>query len=63
MTAPMPKLGDLVLTVKQPWADLIMVGEKDVENRSWPVPSTLPQWMRCYRCGRRSRKGDRKSVV
>lgn len=23
------------LTVKQPWASLIMSGEKDVENRSW----------------------------
>jgi hypothetical protein len=36
------------LTVKQPWADLIMAGVKDVENRSWPVPSTLP----CAICGR-----------
>ena len=33
-----------VLTVRQPWADLIMSGVKDVENRTWPVPSTLPQW-------------------
>lgn len=30
------------LTINQPWADLIMVGLKDVENRTWPVPSTLP---------------------
>lgn len=30
-----------VLTIRQPWADLIMAGEKDVENRTWPVPSTL----------------------
>lgn len=35
------------LTVRQPWADLIMAGVKPVENRSWAVPSTLPQWQRC----------------
>ena len=29
------------LTVKQPWASLIMAGVKDVENRTWPVPSTV----------------------
>jgi hypothetical protein len=44
---------DKALTVKQPWADLIMAGAKDVENRSWPVPSTLPQWWVCERCGER----------
>jgi len=30
------------LTVRQPWADLIMSGMKTVENRSWAAPSTLP---------------------
>lgn len=25
----------LALTVRQPWADLIMAGAKDVENRTW----------------------------
>ena len=40
MRAPQP--GDLALTVHQPWADLIVSGAKDVENRTWPVPSTLP---------------------
>lgn len=39
-----------VLTVRQPWADLIVAGVKDVENRTWPVPSTLPQWGRCDAC-------------
>lgn len=24
-----------VLTIKQPWAELIMTGRKDVENRTW----------------------------
>lgn len=47
----LPKPGDLALTLWQPWADLIMAGVKDVENRSWPVPSTLPQWGRCSGCG------------
>ena len=37
MRAPRP--GDLALTVHQPWADLIVSGVKDVENRTWPVPS------------------------
>ena len=37
------------LTVRQPWADLIMAGVKPVENRTRPVPSTLPQW--CSECG------------
>ena len=36
-----------VLTVRQPWADLIMAGVKDVENRTKPVPSTLPQSVFC----------------
>lgn len=35
-----------VLTIRQPLADLIMAGAKDVENRSWAVPSTVP----CTRC-------------
>ena len=26
------------LSVKQPWADLIVYGIKNVENRSWPLP-------------------------
>jgi hypothetical protein len=25
------------LTVRQPWASLIVTGAKDVENRSWPT--------------------------
>lgn len=29
------------LTVKQPWAGLIMVRAKDVENRTWPVPQAI----------------------
>jgi hypothetical protein len=40
------------LTVRQPWADLLMAGVKDVENRSRPPASTLPQWGRCD-CGER----------
>lgn len=43
------------LTVKQPYADLIMAGVKDIENRTWAVPSTLPQWLRCDECDYRSR--------
>lgn len=43
------------LTIRQPWADLIMTGVKDVENRTWSVPSTLPQWYRCEQCTQRRR--------
>lgn len=42
------------LTVRQPFADLIVAGWKPVENRTRPVPSTLPQWGRCTECGGRS---------
>lgn len=31
-----------VLTVRQPWASLIIHGNKDVENRDWRFPSTIP---------------------
>jgi hypothetical protein len=50
-------MSDLALTIKQPWADLIMAGVKDIENRTWPVPSTLPQWRKCNACGERDPKG------
>jgi hypothetical protein len=49
------------LTMKQPWASLIMARTPDggclkpVENRTWPVPSTLPEWLVCDMCGRRRR--------
>lgn len=48
--------GDRVLTVKQPHASLEVMDDgtgrpvKGVENRSWPVPSTLPKRWRCI-CG------------
>lgn len=48
-----------VISVKQPWAHFIIhgndgqvfdelpIGKKDIENRSWPVPSsiTFPRWI------------------
>lgn len=51
----LPCPGDRALTLRQPWASLVMAGLKPVENRTWPVPSTLPQWWRCPYCSRRSR--------
>jgi ASCH domain len=30
-----------ILTVRQPWAGLIAVGQKDVENRTWMPPLEL----------------------
>ena len=26
------------ITIKQPWASLIVHGIKDIENRTWPCP-------------------------
>lgn len=40
------------LTVRQPYADLIVAGVKTVENRRWVPYSTLPQWWLCE-CGER----------
>jgi hypothetical protein len=37
LTCPPPVAGDLCLTVRQPWASLILLGHKRVENRSWPT--------------------------
>jgi len=43
-----------VLTVRQPFADLIMSGLKTVENRSWPVPQTVAPtedwYLRLWEC-------------
>jgi hypothetical protein len=39
-----------VLTLRQPWADLVISGAKDVENRGWVPPSTLPQYCKCPVC-------------
>ncbi|HEX9888036.1 MAG TPA: hypothetical protein VGA69_01040 [Nitriliruptorales bacterium] len=50
---PMPRVGDLALTVRQPYADLEIAGIKPIENRTWPPPATLPQWGRCDACGAR----------
>lgn len=36
-------MGVKALTVRQPWAGLIALGIKDVENRTWtPVPVLVP---------------------
>ena len=29
------------LSVRQPWADLILTGDKDVENRTWKLPDSM----------------------
>jgi hypothetical protein len=36
---PLPKriVGARALTIRQPWASLIMSGHKGIENRSWPT--------------------------
>ena len=29
------------LSIQQPWADLILFGGKDIENRTWPLPDKM----------------------
>ena len=36
------------LSIKRPWAWLIVKGVKDVENRTWPLPKTLVFPQRIY---------------
>jgi hypothetical protein len=41
-----PKLETVrVLSVRQPWASLIVVGDKDIENRSWVTPYRGPLYI------------------
>lgn len=42
MTADLPKLA---LSIRQPWAALIMSGQKQVENRSWATKVRGPIWI------------------
>lgn len=44
------------LTLRQPWASLIVTGAKDVENRTWPVPSTVTRV--CLGSHDRPQRGD-----
>src|SRR5258708_7375485 len=40
-----PLHNQLVLSIKQPWAQLIIEGRKDVEVRSWATPYRGPLWI------------------
>jgi hypothetical protein len=40
-----PKAGDRVLSIQQPFASLIIVGKKPVENRSWKTPYRGIVWI------------------
>jgi activating signal cointegrator 1 len=40
-----PARGDKVLTIRQPWCDLILGGAKWCENRSWPTKYRGPLWI------------------
>ena len=31
----------MALSIQQPWADLILFGGKDIENRTWPLPDKM----------------------
>jgi hypothetical protein len=40
-----PRTGDRVLTVRDPWAHLIITGEKFIENRTWSTPHRGRLWI------------------
>ncbi len=40
-----PLQNELVLSIKQPWAELIIEGSKDVEVRSWATDYRGPLWI------------------
>jgi activating signal cointegrator 1 len=40
-----PARGDKVLTIRQPWCDLILGGAKWCENRSWSTKYRGPLWI------------------
>lgn len=40
-----PSVGDKVLSVRQPWASLIVCGFKPFENRSWSTSHRGPVWI------------------
>ena len=40
-----PQVGDLVLTVREPWAWLILNADKDIENRTWPTKVRGRVWI------------------
>lgn len=52
-------MADPALTLHQPHADLVLADDgaggclKPVENRTWRVPATLPQWWDCEACDHR----------
>lgn len=48
MTAPLPSGRNplLAITVHQPWASLIALGDKTIENRDWlPPPDLVGKWV------------------
>lgn len=42
---PQPAPGDRVLTVRDPWAHLLVTGAKPVENRTWAAAYQGPVWI------------------
>lgn len=46
------------LSMKQPWAYLVVQGCKDIENRTWPLPKTFKYPQRIYvHAGKRADRG------
>ena len=40
---------DKAISIRQPWADLIIYGEKDIENRNWYTPYRGPVFIHAAR--------------
>ena len=41
------------LSIRQPWADLILLHRKDIENRTWRLPSSMIGQRICVHAGKK----------
>ena len=53
----------LALSIRQPWAFLIVTGQKDIENRAWGTSFRGPVWIHTGKAWGRTEKEDRLLVM
>jgi len=53
----------VALSVRQPWAWLIVNGFKNLENRSWSTSFRGPTWIHAGKAWGRTEKNDRMQVT
>jgi hypothetical protein len=59
----MNKTPTVALSIRQPWAWLIVNGFKDLENRSWSTAFRGPVWIHAGKAWGRTEKGQKKRPV